>query len=59
MGNDKQGDEVMAKVKIKRAEKKEPEKTPTLQERWASDGVPFRVYRNGEWVNAGDLKKQK
>ena len=49
----------MAKVKIKQAEKKKPEeKSVSLHERWATDGVPFRVYRNGEWVNAGDLKKK-
>lgn len=59
MGNDKQGDEVMAKVKIKQAKKKKPEeKSDSLHERWATDGVPFRVYRNGNWVNAGDLKKK-
>lgn len=50
----------MAKVKIKQAEPKSPKKKGSLlRERWATDGVPFRAYRNGQWVNAGDLNKQK
>jgi len=47
----------MAKVKIE-DKKKEPKKA-TLAERWEADEVPFRVFRNGKWVNAGDLKEEK
>lgn len=50
----------MAKMKIKEVKRanKDEGKPATLQERWASDPVPFRVYRNGKWINAGELGKE-
>ena len=46
----------MAKVKIK---EKEVKKGATIAERWASDTVPFRVYRDGKWLTPQDLAEQK
>ena len=46
----------MAKVKIEKKDKKEQK---PLAERWAGDDVPFRVFRNGKWINAKDLKKEE
>ena len=45
----------MAKVKIE----KKTEKQKPLTERWDEDKVPFRVFRDGKWVNAKDLKKEE
>lgn len=46
----------MAKVKI---ENKNEKKQKPLTERWAGDDVPFRVFRDGKWINAKDLKKEE